>query len=121
MLEWARRQGDALFVGVNSDASVKRVKGAGRPVIGEQDRARTVAALTCVDAVAVFDEPDPRVLMELVKPAVLVKGADNAGTRPPGADLVEEVLFAPMYPPTAPFHTTELLRARPAREVEVND
>ncbi|OQA25750.1 MAG: Bifunctional protein HldE [Verrucomicrobia bacterium ADurb.Bin345] len=77
-LEYARRQGDVLVVGLNSDASVRRYKGAGRPVNSQKDRASVLAALACVDYVVVFGENEPARLISEVKPAVLVKGADWA-------------------------------------------
>lgn len=72
----ARALGDALVVGLNSDASVRRLKGAGRPLVAEQDRAIVVAALGCVDAVTIFGEDTPRELIAGVLPDVLVKGGD---------------------------------------------
>lgn len=82
-LEAARRLGDALVVLLNSDASVRRLKGPGRPVTGEHDRARVLAALDCVDAVVVFDEDDPRAALDALRPDVWAKGGDyDAGTLP---------------------------------------
>ncbi len=75
-LQTARRQGDCLVVAVNSDSSVRQIKGSARPIIPEAQRAEVVAALACVDWVTIFDEPDPLVLIKLLVPAVLVKGAD---------------------------------------------
>jgi rfaE bifunctional protein nucleotidyltransferase chain/domain len=75
-LQAARREGDALIVGVNSDRSVRAIKGSGRPVVAELERAELVAALDCVDAVVIFDEDDPAVVIDRLRPAVLVKGAD---------------------------------------------
>lgn len=77
-LDFARRQGDALCVGLNSDASVRRHKGPRRPIHPEADRARVLAALECVDFVVVFDEDEPRDLIAELVPDVLVKGADWA-------------------------------------------
>jgi rfaE bifunctional protein nucleotidyltransferase chain/domain len=71
-LQAARRLGDALVVLINSDASVSRLKGPDRPVIGAQDRARVLAALDCVDAVAVFDDDDPRQPLAALKPDIWV-------------------------------------------------
>lgn len=76
LLEQARGLGDVLVVGLNSDASVRAIKGAGRPVIPEAERAEVLAALECVDYVALFEEPTPRELIARVLPDVLVKGAD---------------------------------------------
>jgi D-beta-D-heptose 7-phosphate kinase/D-beta-D-heptose 1-phosphate adenosyltransferase len=72
----ARREGEALAVGVNSDASVNRIKGPRRPIVPEAERAEVLAALACVDFVTVFAEPDPLRVILAVQPAVLVKGGD---------------------------------------------
>ena len=77
-LDWARRQGDALCVGLNSDKSVKSYKDDRRPINPQTDRARVLAALECVDYVVTFDEPEPDKLIELLVPDVLVKGKDWA-------------------------------------------
>jgi rfaE bifunctional protein nucleotidyltransferase chain/domain len=77
-LRQARALGDALLVAVNSDRSVRALKGAGRPVMGENERAELLAALACVDFVTVFDEESPRALIAEVLPDVLVKGGDYA-------------------------------------------
>ncbi|MFI0829558.1 D-glycero-beta-D-manno-heptose 1-phosphate adenylyltransferase [Streptomyces roseolus] len=89
VLKHARRLGDALIVCINSDDSVRRLKGASRPVVGEQERAELLAALDCVDGVLIFNENTPeRVLAEL-RPDIWVKGGDYSGERVPEADLVE--------------------------------
>lgn len=77
-LEFARAQGDALIVGLNSDSSVRRIKGPGRPINGERDRAAVLSALRSVDGVVIFDEDEPRTLIEAILPHVLVKGHDWA-------------------------------------------
>jgi D-glycero-beta-D-manno-heptose 1-phosphate adenylyltransferase len=77
-LEFARAQGDALIVGLNSDASVLRAKGPGRPINTEMDRAVVLGALRSVDGVVIFDEDEPRGLIEAILPHVLVKGRDWA-------------------------------------------
>ena len=77
-LEFARRQGDALVVGLNSDASVRRYKGDKRPVNPQGDRAKVLAALECVDYVVIFGEDEPAKLIGELIPDVLVKGADWA-------------------------------------------
>lgn len=84
----ARGEGAALVVGVNSDASVRRLKGTGRPVVGERDRAYVLAGLAAVDAVVLFDEDTPRELIAALEPDVLAKGADYALAAIVGADLV---------------------------------
>jgi rfaE bifunctional protein nucleotidyltransferase chain/domain len=75
-LEAARREGDWLAVGVNSDASVANAKGRGRPVVPEAERAEIVAALACVDAVVIFDEESPVGLLGELQPDVHAKGTD---------------------------------------------
>jgi D-glycero-beta-D-manno-heptose 1-phosphate adenylyltransferase len=75
-LEAARREGDWLAVGVNSDASVARAKGPSRPVLAQGDRAEVVAALRCVDAVVIFPEDSPAELIAALKPEVHAKGTD---------------------------------------------
>ena len=74
----ARAEGDVLVVGVNSDASVRAIKGSNRPVVSEDFRAEVLAGLTCVDFIILFDEPDPFRLIQALMPNVLVKGADWA-------------------------------------------
>ena len=87
-LQFAREQGDALCVGLNSDASVRRYKGDLRPVNPQDDRARVLAALECVDYVVIFDEDEPKELIGEIIPDVLVKGADWAHYVS-GRDVVE--------------------------------
>ena len=90
LLEAARAEGDALVVGVNSDASARRLgKGPDRPVVGEAERARMLAALAAVDCVVLFDEDTPLSLIQLLRPDVLVKGADYARDAIVGAKEVE--------------------------------
>lgn len=84
----ARSFGDALVVGLNSDSSVRRIKGPRRPLTPQGQRAEVLAALQCVDLVAIFDEPDPLALIRQVRPDVLVKGADWALEEIIGADWV---------------------------------
>ena len=78
LLEQARSLGDLLILALNSDASVERLKGPSRPLIGEQDRIAMAEAIEAVDAVTVFDEDTPRELIAAVLPDILVKGADWA-------------------------------------------
>lgn len=87
-LQEARRQGDILVVGVNSDASVKRLKGPQRPIQSEADRAEILAALSCVDFVVIFSEDTPYELIKLLQPRVLVKGGDWKPETIVGSDLV---------------------------------
>ena len=88
-LEAARRHGDLLIVGLNSDASVRRNKGPERPINPEHERAEVLAALQCVDAVSVFDEETPADIIRRVQPDILVKGADWPADQIVGRDTVE--------------------------------
>lgn len=87
-LETARSFGDALVVGVNSDASTRRLKGPARPFQPAEDRARLLAGLRCVDSVTVFDEDTPAELIGALLPDVLVKGGDYEGRDVAGSDAV---------------------------------
>ncbi|MGZ2358130.1 D-glycero-beta-D-manno-heptose 1-phosphate adenylyltransferase [Streptomyces sp. 372A] len=89
LLQAARRAGDCLVVCVNSDASVRRRKGGGRPVVPAEDRVRVLLALDCVDAVAVFDEDTPEGLLDDLRPDIWAKGGDYALTDLPETALVE--------------------------------
>jgi len=88
-LEDARRKGDCLIVAVNSDSSIRKIKGSLRPVIGQSDRLKTVAALSCVDFVILFKEDNPLKLIKAIKPDVLIKGSDWSKNKIIGSDFVE--------------------------------
>jgi rfaE bifunctional protein nucleotidyltransferase chain/domain len=88
-LKAAKAQGDVLVVGLNSDGSVRQIKGPRRPVVPEDERAEILASLACVDFVTLFDEPDPAMLIRFLMPDVLVKGADWATEAIVGRDIVE--------------------------------
>ena len=88
-LNEAKTLGDILIVGLNSDKSVRRLKGGGRPIVSEQDRAYVLANLKPVDYVIMFDEDTPYELIKEIKPDVLVKGADYEGKSIVGSDIVE--------------------------------
>ena len=88
-LQAARREGDVLIVGINSDRSVRANKGPSRPIMPEHERAEVLEALACVDAVVVFDEETPAAIIEALQPDVLVKGADWAADAIVGRDTVE--------------------------------
>jgi D-beta-D-heptose 7-phosphate kinase/D-beta-D-heptose 1-phosphate adenosyltransferase len=88
-LQQSRALGDALIVGVNSDRSVRAIKGPSRPINAEAERAEVLSALACVDAVVVFDEETPHDLIAAVQPDILVKGADWAADAIVGRDVVE--------------------------------
>jgi len=87
-LRAARRLGDLLVVGLNSDESVRRLKGPTRPLVAQDDRAEVMAALEMVDHVTIFDQDTPYELIDFVQPDVLVKGGDWAPEQIVGADLV---------------------------------
>jgi rfaE bifunctional protein nucleotidyltransferase chain/domain len=110
-LSRARDHGAVLIIGLNSDASVKRIKGEGRPVQDEMSRALVLASLRFVDAVVLFDEDTPYELIKLVKPDVLVKGADYTEETIVGADIVKanggEVVVIPLV---EGYSTTEILK-----------
>jgi len=110
-LEQARSLGDVLIAGLNSDASVRQLKGAGRPVLPERERAEILAALECVDAVVIFDALTPREVIARLLPDVLVKGGDWASDQIVGREEVEaaggRVVSIPVV---AGYSTTEILR-----------
>jgi rfaE bifunctional protein nucleotidyltransferase chain/domain len=88
-LKHARGLGDVLVIGVNTDRSVRAIKGESRPVTPEHERAEILAALDCVDAVVLFDEPTPYELIKRLQPDVIVKGADWSEESMIGRDIVE--------------------------------
>lgn len=110
LLEHARSLGDLLIVGLNSDTSVRRLKGESRPVNDEQARARVLAALACVDAVCVFEEDTPIALLEEVRPSAHVKGGDYFADELPEAATVKKHGGQIVIVPTVPgFSTTGTL------------
>ena len=92
ILEFSRAKGDVLVVGVNSDASVTRLKGPTRPVNKEADRALVLAALQAVDAVCIFPEDTPYNLIKLIEPDVLVKGGDYKPSEIVGREFAKKVV-----------------------------
>jgi len=88
-LQKARKLGDLLVLGLNSDASVRRLKGEKRPLIGEEERAHILAALDCIDYVVIFDEDTPLELITALRPQILAKGGDYTADRVVGRELVE--------------------------------
>lgn len=109
-LETAATLGDILLVGVNSDASVRRLKGDKRPIMPQQARMRLLAALEFVDGVILFEEDTPQQLIEKIRPAVLVKGGDYTYEEVVGADFVElyggKVVILPLV---EGYSTTQIL------------
>jgi rfaE bifunctional protein nucleotidyltransferase chain/domain len=89
LLEAARAEGDVLVVAINSDRSVREIKGPKRPILPEQERAETLAAMECVDHVVIYDEPTPAAVIRQIEPDVLVKGADWGANDIVGRDTVE--------------------------------
>ncbi len=85
----AKSAGHILVVGLNSDASVKKIKGHKRPIVNQNQRAEVLASLWCVDYVTIFEEAEPLRLIESLKPEVLVKGADWEADQIVGADVVK--------------------------------
>jgi D-glycero-beta-D-manno-heptose 1-phosphate adenylyltransferase len=108
----ARSLGDRLMVAVNSDRSVRALKGPGRPIFPQDERAEILAALTAVDYVTVFDDLTPRELISRIQPQVLVKGADWAADQIVGKEEVEsaggQVTSIPVVPG---FSTSSLIQA----------
>ena len=111
LLGAARRLGDLLIVAINSDASVARLKGSRRPVVKQEDRAAVLAALEAVDYVTIFEDDTPAAIIDLLRPDVLVKGADYEMDHIVGRDRVEadggEVVRLPLR---EGFSTEQMLR-----------
>jgi rfaE bifunctional protein nucleotidyltransferase chain/domain len=116
-LQHARELGDALIIGLNSDRSVRQIKGSGRPITAEAERAEILEALTCVDGVVIFDEATPFELIAALQPDVLVKGADWAADAIVGRDIVEARGGRVVRIAVEPGHSTtaivERIRRRP--------
>ncbi|NHD15800.1 MULTISPECIES: PfkB family carbohydrate kinase [Actinopolyspora] len=109
LLERARSFGDALVVCVNSDASVRRIKGPERPILGQEDRVRLLRALEVVDAVVLFDESSPARLLGELRPDVWVKGQDHEGGAVPEAEVVAEYGGRTAFVPITEGHSTTRL------------
>lgn len=105
-LEASRALGDALIVGMNSDASVRELKGEGRPVVCDRERAEILAALECVDAVVIFNDLTPREAIAALLPDVLVKGGDWAGDQIVGREEVEAAGGRVVSVPVVPTYST---------------
>lgn len=116
LLEQARSLGDVLILALNSDASVRRAKGPGRPLVGEAERSELAMALEAVDAVTIFDEDTPRELIAEVLPDVLIKGADWSHFIA-GREEVEaaggRVLTVPLEPGYSTTNIVELILNQP--------
>jgi rfaE bifunctional protein nucleotidyltransferase chain/domain len=121
-LREARARGDALIVGVNGDASVRRNKGAGRPINPQDERGEVLAALASVDAVVVFDEDTPAEIIEAIQPDILVKGADWPADQIVGRSTVEarggRVIRVPVEEGYSTSAIVERIRSRDTRGTE---
>jgi D-beta-D-heptose 7-phosphate kinase/D-beta-D-heptose 1-phosphate adenosyltransferase len=110
-LEAARALGDILIVGINSDRSTRELKGEGRPILPELERAEVLAGLECVDGVVIFDEMTPQQIISNLVPDVLVKGSDWPADQIVGREEVEaaggKVVLAPVVPG---YSTTAILQ-----------
>lgn len=110
--EQARQLGDALIVGLNSDSSVRQLKGPARPVIPEHERAEILSALEAVDAVVIFNELTPREVIARLLPDVLVKGGDWAGDQIVGREEVEAAGGRVVSIPFVPGYSTTTILQR---------
>jgi D-glycero-beta-D-manno-heptose 1-phosphate adenylyltransferase len=118
-LQEARALGDFLVLGLNNDEGVRLLKGPGRPLVPESERAEVMAALSCIDYVTIFGEPTAGLLIELLRPAIYVKGADylNADTQQPDPRRLPEAKVVQTYGgivrllPYLPGHSTTALIA----------
>ena len=116
ILKEARQLGDCLFVGLNSDASVKRLKGESRPINNQQDRAELLSHLKSVDYVYIFDEDTPVEFLKMVQPNVHVKGADYSKERLEETPVVEsfggEVVLLPLVPAKSPTSLVDKIKQK---------
>lgn len=106
-LQASRLLGDKLIVGLNSDASVRRLKGEGRPINAERDRQAVLMALACVDDVIIFEEDTPLELIKQVRPDIITKGGDYKIERVVGCNLAQVIIFPYIHG----YSTTRILNA----------
>jgi len=111
-LSAAKSMGDALVLGLNSDRSIRGIKGDKRPIVTCDQRARALAGLECVDYITVFDEPDPWNLINIIKPDILVKGGDWSGQTIIGSDIVEKRGGKTLNIPVTPGISTSIIIQR---------
>ena len=97
LLKFSKRIGDQLVVGLNSDESIKRIKGSDRPINNQKDRKMMLEELRCVDKVIIFDEDTPYDLIQSVNPDIIVKGGDYTPQEVVGNDLAEVVIFGTIH------------------------
>jgi D-beta-D-heptose 7-phosphate kinase/D-beta-D-heptose 1-phosphate adenosyltransferase len=118
-LEFCKHQGDLVVVGLNSDSSIKTIKGPERPINNQHDRASVLAAMEMIDYITVFDEPDPLSLIKKVKPDILVKGEDWAEKGVVGREFVEsyggKVILAPLVQGKSSTATIEKMKELEAK------
>jgi D-beta-D-heptose 7-phosphate kinase/D-beta-D-heptose 1-phosphate adenosyltransferase len=114
-LRFCKSQGDVLIVGLNSDNSVRTIKGPGRPINNQHDRSAVLAALETVDYITVFDEADPLNLIKRIKPEILVKGQDWADKGVVGREFVEscggKIVLAPLVEGKSSSATIEKIKS----------
>jgi D-beta-D-heptose 7-phosphate kinase/D-beta-D-heptose 1-phosphate adenosyltransferase len=119
-LNAARQQGDLLVVGLNSDASVQRIKGPRRPLVSQQQRAEVLAGLWCVEFIVIFDQPDPLAVIQTLRPNVLVKGEDWPDDQIVGSDVVKadggRVVRIPVVPDISTSRIIERIVDRFSRQ-----
>lgn len=112
ILQEARRLGDVLVVGLNSDSSVRALKGEGRPIVPENERAEILAAMECTDYVVIFHELTPERLLARLKPDIHVKGGDYVGKLMPEREIIEGYGGKVVLVPLVSGHSTTRLLAR---------
>ena len=108
----ARLKGDVLVVGLNSDESVRSIKSAKRPIVKQDERAEVLASLWCVDYIILFNEPDPLLLIQTIRPDILVKGDDWAEENIIGADFVKKIGGRVVRVPVVPKASTSRIIER---------
>ena len=106
LLKFSKRIGDQLVVGLNSDESIKRIKGSDRPINNQKDRKMMLEELRCVDKVIIFDEDTPYDLIQSVNPDIIVKGGDYTPQEVVGNDLAEVVIFGTIHG----YSTTKIIK-----------
>lgn len=107
LLRQSKERGDILIVGLNSDKSMRAIKGKGRPIIDEESRAIILKSIIYVDYVVLFNEKTPYNLIKAIKPDVLVKGEDWKNSEIVGSDIADEVVRAKLVPG---YSTTEIIK-----------
>jgi D-beta-D-heptose 7-phosphate kinase / D-beta-D-heptose 1-phosphate adenosyltransferase len=114
LLKFCKSCGDILVIGLNSDNSVRGIKGPSRPINNQDDRAAVLSAMGIVDYITIFDEPDPFALIKKITPDILIKGQDWADKKVIGADIVEEhggkVVFAPLLEGKSSTNTIQKIK-----------